>query len=110
MFTHGSSPFVIIKSSSTINTELGFEPGEVDLIAFIGVQGSTLYTTVQKTISIVAGVRDSLSVKFFNQTNPTGVTLSPAGFAIPMATFVASLTANFTAAGLAITATYDAQT
>ena len=94
-----------------MNFVLGFEPGEVDLKAFIGVQGRTLHTTVQKTtLSIVAGLTDSLSVKFFNQTNPTGVTLSPAGFAIPMATFVASLTANFTAAGLAITATYDAQT
>ena len=92
-----------------MNSVLSFEDGEIDASTFTGAQGSTLTTGVNKaSITIVANVSDKLSVTFMNQTTPTVITLTP-GVGILMGTYVGTLNGLFTAAGVPITATYNAQ-
>ena len=109
-FTCADSPVLVIMSTSTMNSVLGFEDGEIDASTFTGAQGSTLTTGINKqSISIVANVSDKLAVMFIDHTTPTVITLTP-GIGITMGTYVGTLNGLFTAASVPITATYNATT
>jgi hypothetical protein len=102
-FTCADSPVLVIMSTSTMNSVLGFEDGEIDASTFTGAQGSTLTTGSNKaSITIVANVSDKLSVIFMNQTTPTILTLTP-GIGITMAIYVGTLNGIFTDANVPIT-------
>ena len=105
-FTHPNSLFLIIMPTSTMNTVLGFESGEIADTVFQNPQGSTLRTDVNKnSFDIVTGTSDTLAVLAYDQSVHTVITLA-AGVGITGANIVADLNANFVANGIPITATY----
>ena len=105
-FTHPISLFLIIMPTSTMNTVLGFESGEIADTVFQNPQGSTLRTDVNKnSFDIVTGTSDTLAVLAYDQSVHTVITLA-AGVGITGANIVADLNANFVANGIPITATY----
>ena len=82
MFSHTLSPFLVIRPTSTMNTVLGFEPGEIDGTVTTNPAGSTLTTNIDKgSFSITANTNDILYIVFrktFNIKLDAGVNKTPA--------------------------------
>ena len=105
-FTHPTSLFLIIMPTSTMNTVLGFESGEIYTTVFENIQGSTLTTNLNKgSFTIIAGTSDQLAVLAYDQAVHTVITLT-AGAVRTGANVVADINAKFIASGVPITATY----
>ena len=109
-FTDTAAGYLIIQSTSTMNSVIGFESGLID-VSVRNALGCQLKSTIQKTgnAAIVTGTNDTITYNYNNGEIVTTQTYA-ANAAAGIANFPAVMQARLDLRGIPFTVTYDAVT
>ena len=109
-FTDTAAGYLIIQSTSTMNSVIGFESGLID-VSVRNAVGSQLKSTIQKTgnVAIVTGTNDTITYNYNNGEIVTIQTYAATASA-GIANFPAVMQARLDLRGIPFTVTYDAVT
>ena len=109
-FTDTAGGYLMIQSTSTMNSVIGFESGLIDASVRNAV-GSQLKSTIPKTanVAIVTGTNDTITYNYNNGEIVTTQTFGATG-AAGIANFPPVMQARLTLVGIPFTITYDAVT